>query len=317
MSAKHPVVSFGNTQLRENSSSPIPWVWEGVVAENGITLLSAPEKTGKTTLLSVLLDRRRVGGLLLGRAVRSGRTMLCSEENKELWALRQPPLDFGAALQFCQPIGNPPTRRAWRRFTEYLLGHEFGEIESFDLLVIDTVLSFLPPVERNRAALRRMLEELRLIASSGVGVLLLNQSRAVSRPLAAFVDILLEMRVPRGDRGTRRRHFDGVGRYPSTLQHVFAELNAEGTDYLMLRDPILESAPSPVLETVQRILSESSEPLTRQDILTRWPDGLPPPRQDSLWRTLTRGCEMGVLVRSGTGTRAEAFRYGLCAPALP
>ncbi len=35
----------------------IPWIWEGVVAEGAVTLLSAPEKIGKTTLLSLLLDR--------------------------------------------------------------------------------------------------------------------------------------------------------------------------------------------------------------------------------------------------------------------
>src|SRR5437763_60496 len=70
---------------------PVPWIWDGLVAERAITLLSAPEKTGKTTLLSLLLDRRRGGGQLLGRNVRVGRTMLCSEEEDLLWALRQPP----------------------------------------------------------------------------------------------------------------------------------------------------------------------------------------------------------------------------------
>ena len=39
----------------------IPWVWEGVVAQGAVTLLSAPEKVGKTTLLSLLLDRRAAG----------------------------------------------------------------------------------------------------------------------------------------------------------------------------------------------------------------------------------------------------------------
>ena len=73
----------------------IPWIWEGVVAAGAVTLLSAPEKVGKTTLLSLLLDRRRAGGDLLGRTVSSGKTVLCSEENERLWALRQPPLDFG------------------------------------------------------------------------------------------------------------------------------------------------------------------------------------------------------------------------------
>jgi hypothetical protein len=58
----------------------IPWIWEGVGAEGAVTLLSAPEKVGKTTLLSLVLDRRRAGGALLGRPVHPGQTVLCSEE---------------------------------------------------------------------------------------------------------------------------------------------------------------------------------------------------------------------------------------------
>ncbi len=58
---------------------------------------------------------------------------------------------------------------------------------------------------------------------------------------------------------------------------------------------------------------QSPAPLTRQVILARWPAGEPPPRADSLWRCLTRGCELGILVRTG-GNKAEAFRYGLAQP---
>ena len=73
----------------------VKWLWNGVLAEGAVTLLSAPEKTGKTTLLSLLLDRRRAGGQLLGRAVWPGKTLVCTEESDRLWSLRQPPLDFG------------------------------------------------------------------------------------------------------------------------------------------------------------------------------------------------------------------------------
>jgi len=51
-------VSHGNAWL-QTLKQPILWIWDGLVAEDAITLLSAPEKTGKTTLLSLLLDRRR------------------------------------------------------------------------------------------------------------------------------------------------------------------------------------------------------------------------------------------------------------------
>src|SRR5215471_14246271 len=90
-------IGLSNTLVRKERG-PIPWIWEGVVAQEAITLLSAPEKVGKTTLLSLLLDRRRAGGQLLGRTVYPGRTVVCSEENDDLWDLRQPPLDFGPNL---------------------------------------------------------------------------------------------------------------------------------------------------------------------------------------------------------------------------
>src|SRR5438876_448953 len=146
-------VSHGNDWV-QTDKQPIPWIWDGLVAEDAITLLSAPEKTGKTTLLSLLLDRRRERGQLLGRTVRPGR----------------------------------------------------------------------------------------------------SRSRARG-PLVAFVDILLDMQIPPGDRFTRRRHFHGVGRYPGTLQHVAAELNPEGTDYLLLADGPSEPALAPTLETLRQLLS--------------------------------------------------------------
>jgi AAA domain-containing protein len=313
---RNAAVSHDNAWL-QTLKQPIPWIWDGLLAEGAVTLLSAPEKTGKTTLLSLLLDRRRAGGQVLGRTVRPGRTILCSEENDTLWALRQPPLDFGLQLEYHRPIGGNPSPRRWRRFIDHLLG--LAE-DSFDLLVIDTVMSFLPAAQNNPPALRKALNELRVVSHLPAGVLLLHQtsaarSRARARgPLTAFADILIDMHVPPGDRFTRRRHFHGVGRYPGTLQHVAAELNPEGTDYLLLPDQPEDAALTTTLEMLRQLLRQSSEPLTRQEMLARWPEGEPPPRADSLWRSLMRGCELGILVRTGEGNKAEAFRYGLAQP---
>jgi hypothetical protein len=182
--------------------------------------------------------------------------------------------------------------------------------------VIDTVTSFLPAAQNNPSALRKALNELRVVANLPAGVLLLHQtyparSRTRARgPLAAFADILIDMQIPAGDRFTRRRHFDGVGRYPGTLQHVAAELNPEGTDYRLVTDGPPEGVLAPTLETLRQLLAQSPAPMSRQEILALWPEGQPP-RADSLWRLLMRGCEMGLFVRSGEGNKAEAFRYGV------
>src|SRR5438094_8536417 len=227
-------IGHSNPCVQEGERS-IPWIWEGVLAEGAVTLLSAPEKIGKTTLLSLLLDRRRGGGQLLRRTVCSGKTILCSEENERLWALRQPPIDFGPDLIFHRPAGDCPSRGRWKRFIDDLCTLSFRE-GPFDLLVIDTVASFLPLAGRNARLRRWALSQLGLVASFPAGVLILNQSRNVHRPLAAFADIVIEMGIPRGLGVTRRRTFTGVGRYPGTLQTATAELNLEGTDYVLLPD---------------------------------------------------------------------------------
>lgn len=47
--------------------------------------------------------------------------------------------------------------------------------------------------------------------------------------------------------------------------------------YLLPPDEPPEAAPPPALETLRHLLSESPAPLTRQEILVRWPQGEPPP----------------------------------------
>jgi len=56
--------------------------------------------------------------------------------------------------------------------------------------------------------------------------------------------------------------------------------------------------------------------LTRREILARWLEGETLPRADSLWRGLARGCDLGLFVHTGAGTKAEAFRCCL-APRKP
>ena len=193
-----------------------------------------------------------------------------------------------------------------------LLTLSFRE-DCFDLLVIDTAVRFPPLGERNKKTLGWALAQLSLVAGSPAGVLILNQSRNVQRPLAAFVDIVIEMAIPRGLGPTRRRTFTGVGRYPGTLGTVSAELNAEGTDYLLLPDGAPPCAP--LLATLEALLGASPVPLTCRELLARWPNS--PPRADSLWRALARGVERGLFIVEGAGTKTDAFRYGLASPSHP
>src|ERR1700680_3314387 len=154
MNAKTLPLGRPHASVRQESQT-VPGIRQGIIALGSITFLSAPEKTGKTTLLSLLLDRRRAGGQFLGRTVWPGKTIVCAEENPRLWSLRQPPLDFGPDVVFRQPFAPVPTVNDWQRFIESLIDRclEEEEAGTFDLLVIDTAVSFLPLTQRNKGPL--------------------------------------------------------------------------------------------------------------------------------------------------------------------
>ena len=131
------------------------------------------------------------------------------------------------------------------------------------------------------------------------------------RPLAAFADIVVGMAIARGLGETRRRTFTSISRYPGALKNLTAELSLAGTDYLVTND----KPPVPLLSTLKALLAESPTPLSRSELLARWPG--PPPGEASLWRTLQRGCETGLFTCRGPGIKSDPHRYELAAKSQP
>jgi len=79
----------------------IDWLWQGFLARGNLTLLTGMGKAaGKTTLLSLLLARRKQGGALLGLAVKAGKTAVVTEETAITWAERARRLDLGNEVCF-------------------------------------------------------------------------------------------------------------------------------------------------------------------------------------------------------------------------
>jgi hypothetical protein len=307
-------ITRSNAEVRRQTERPVPWLWRGFIAADAVTMLTAPCKEGKSTLLGLLLDRLREGGMLLGEPVARGRTLVCSEDNELLWALRQRRLDFGPDVEFCQSELGVPSRGRWGRFIEHLL--RVVNDSGFELLVIDPIVRFIPGIADHAGCLAKALDDLRLVANPYTGILLMHHPpRHRVRPgqlvhdtfLAAYADILIDMRKPPGNPFTRRRNFLCTGRYPDTPPSVLAELNAEGTDYVVLADGQPEESAD--LNTVCGVLRESPSPLTRDEILALWPADQPSPTPHTLWRWLNRGVEMGVLARIGAGNKKEPFRY--------
>src|SRR5207253_1078897 len=113
------------------------------LAPGQLTLLTSLWKSGKTTLLSVLLARMKDGGALLGLPVRPARALVVSEENAALWHSRRQRLAFGTHTDLIsQPFAGKPTDADWRALIDHaanILGTEDGR-----LLVIDTVSTLMP-----------------------------------------------------------------------------------------------------------------------------------------------------------------------------
>src|SRR5438876_1563715 len=95
--------------LRSLQEPATYWLWDGYLAAGNVTLLTSQWKSGKTTLVSVLLARRRRGGALAGRSLAAGKTAVVTEEGPALWAQRERKLDFGPGVCFfCRPFRAKP-----------------------------------------------------------------------------------------------------------------------------------------------------------------------------------------------------------------
>ena len=75
-----------------------PWLWHGYLGPGKMTLLTSQWKSGKTTLVSILLKRMETGGELAGLAVAAGRAAVFTEEGKPDWKLRHQKLHLANSL---------------------------------------------------------------------------------------------------------------------------------------------------------------------------------------------------------------------------
>lgn len=300
------------------------WVWHGYLAQGNTTLLTGVAKsTGKTTLLSVLLDQLREGGMLGGRAVRAGKAVVLSEESRTLWFNRGRKFKYsGYIWWFCRPFNGKPTPERFHAFLDDL--RALHERHGFNVLIIDTLASFLPTGSENSAdAIIAFLSELQVLTQLGIAVLALHhpgkkpaaagQAARGSSALIGHVDIIIEMRrLGGGTGGNRRRRLRAWSRHDETPERIVIELNEAGTDYTVVNvpddaGPKQESLPS----ALDYILRHATLRMTREQILNQWPRDERPPSDARLWRMLKRACAARLIAFDGTGHRDEPFRYYL------
>jgi hypothetical protein len=310
---------WGRTGLRQAATDNLPWLWHGYLAPGNITLLTSQWKTGKTTLVSVLLARMQGGGPLGGGPVLPGRAVVVSEEGPAHWLPRADKLGLGEHVGFlCRPFRQKPTAEQWAALIDHLA--ELRARSPLDLVVIDPLASFLPGRdEGNAGVMLEALLRLQKLTAAGLAVLVLHHPRKGepkagqmargSGALSGYVDVLLEMTCLSPLDGDRRRLLRAWSRHEETPRQKVIELTEDGTDYLSLGD--LEGVENASQwEVLAGVLREAGRKLTRKEVLKDWPRGAKPDEL-TLYRWLERGVKEGKVKRQGRGCKGEPFRYWL------
>jgi hypothetical protein len=291
------------------------------LAAGNVTLLTAQWKTGKTTLLSVLLSKLAIGGDLAGLNVRPGRAVIVTEESPQHWRLRGERLAFGSQATFiCRPFVDKPSSDEWRGLIDYLA--KLGAKRKIDLVAFDTIAALSPgATEFHSKGALAALRPLEQLTRSGTSVLLLHhprknrslsgQASRGSGALCAYADILIEMNAFDGSRpDDRRRKLFGWSRHDATVRERVIELSSDGRDYVERLGAVDDDAVEHGLECVREVLASADALLTLENIAGRWPTRTEPSAA-SLHRWLTTAFERQLVVREGAGVRGNPHRYAL------
>jgi hypothetical protein len=305
-------------ELAATPQAPLDWLWHGLLAPGNLTLLTSLWKSGKTTLLAMLLSRRTHGGTLAGLAVRPGKTVVITEEHPNLWADRARRYDFGAQVCFIpRPFPSIPTPQEWQALIDRI--RALHQQHSIDLVVIDPLAPFLRGENQPRGILEALLPLTVLTDLGMAGLALHHPSKSESRigysprgsgALLGHVDISIEMRHPGGDPFTRRRRFFALSRHAETPRQLLLELNAEASDYLPVADTH-EDTFQANWDALRLVLDDAPQKLTRLDILEEWPADFDRPSPATLATWLNRAVERSLIAREGSGRKSDPFRFWL------
>jgi hypothetical protein len=315
-----PYVPLSYSELQSQEASR-DWLWRGYLLPGAVTLLTSLWKSGKTTLLSVLLSRLKTGGELAGLPVRAGRAVVVSEEAPELWWQRGRNLTLDGHVQWlCRPFRGKPTIEQWHDLIDQI--GRMHDRQPVDVLAIDPLANLAPlRTENDSSEMLKAVAPLQRLTSRGVSVLLCHHPRkgAVqagqaargSGALPACADIVVEMHaVCRRNLKDRRRRLRAYSRYDSTPVNWVIEWTSDGSDYRGLGpsgEPDFEHG-WPVMRA---LLEEAEGLMTRRAILRAWPESYSAPSPTTLWNWLGRAEQEGKVEQKGRGTRKEPYLYSL------
>ncbi|MBL8865729.1 MAG: AAA family ATPase [Planctomycetia bacterium] len=297
------------------------WLWHGYLAPGDVTVLTSLWKTGKTTLLTGLLQHLGTGEPFLGRDVARGRAWIVSEESIEQWRERMGVLKLGPHVQLlARPFRGRPTIDEWHLLLDRAVeARAAGEL---DLLIVDPLASFLPGrCESDAASLLEALQPLHRLTAAGAAVALLHhprkrasepgQSARGSGALLAFADTSLELtRYSTLKTDANRRLILAQSRRPEVPARLAYEWNAATGEFRLVADP-RERQFEENWQTVLLVLQSREAAITHKELHESWPSDVDRPSVSALYGWLNHAFARKLLRREGKGTRLNPWRYRL------
>lgn len=307
--------------IDRTTTSPVEWVWNGLLARGDITLLTSAWKSGKTTLVAGLLDALGAGRPFLGHDTIAANTVIVSEEAPAHWAERRAVIPGGRRARLVsRPFPGMPSPADWDAL---IAAAEADRAEApLDLFVVDTLAAFLPGAsESHVGTYLSFLRPLRRLAAGGTAVLVLHHpskkpaeagsTARGSGALLGYVDVIAELGgCGRLASDANRRRLTVRSRHPSAAESVVYEWVVGTPEFRVVAD----GADARFRENwaeVCRLLADRPSGATAADLLTSWPEDRPGPSQQQLYGWLHRAVRDGLATRRGRGTKGDPYRFTL------
>ena len=227
------IQSFQDTwanQVKAIADPSVKWLWQGFIGQGNLTLLTSQWKSGKTTLLSMLISRASTAATWrVARPRRQnsrGHRRVIADMGGTCPTIqsRRPALFDFAALR----------HHSHGRAMASLVAHlaDLHDQHGIDLAVIDPLAPFCRLRTTPGRCWKRFCR-LAILLRRGMAVLVLHhpgkgekalgQGARGSSALHGHVDISIEMHHPGGDPMTRRRRFITLSRYQQTPRDLLLQ----------------------------------------------------------------------------------------------
>lgn len=301
----------------------VEWDWHGYLAKRHISLFTGIWKAGKTTLIAHALRLFGEGGILVG-AIRPGAVLVISEESTALWRRRRDQIRIGDHVHvICRPFKSRANAAEWSGLLRHVA--ELVRTRAYSVAIFDPLTALWPVADENDAAkVTDALLPLYEVTEAGASVMLVHhprkgdgaegQASRGSGALPGFVDIILELRrFNPGNRTDKRRVLTGYSRFDETPTEIVIELGDEGFHTVGTKR---DASQSDRLSVLSQLIPAAEPGTTAKELHEKWPEAIagPKPAIRSIQIDLRAGVAAGCMIESGSGKKADPYRYRLKNP---